>query len=132
MVEALKKKSSINSTKRLTLQPYQIDEKFNEMNIDKFISENSLKLFTRFGIDTSFLQYDPKSWDNHISFVNGKELIKSIKIVNDTAERGVKLMAEFNEALTVNEEQKQYVLQCVQEHRQMYPNCKKETLKKLY
>lgn len=105
---------------------------FTEMNIDKFISENSLKLFTRFGIDTSFLQYDPKSWENHISFVNGKELIKSLKIVNDTAERGVKLMADFNEALTVNEEQKQYVLQCVQEHRQMYPNCKKETLKKLY
>ena len=29
MVQALKTKSSINSTKRLTLQPYQIDEKFN-------------------------------------------------------------------------------------------------------
>jgi hypothetical protein len=86
---------------------------FTEINIDQFISENSLKLFTRFGIDTSFLQYDPKSWDNHISFVNGKELIKSQKIVNDTAERGVKLMADFNEALTVNEEQKQYILKCV-------------------
>ncbi|CAI6357054.1 unnamed protein product [Macrosiphum euphorbiae] len=102
------------------------------MNLDKFISENSLKLFTRYGIDTSILQYDPKSWDNHISFVNGKELIKSLKIVNNTAERGVKLMADFNEALTVNKEQKQYVLLCVQEHRKMYPNCKKETLKQLY
>ncbi|KAL4085046.1 hypothetical protein QTP88_027884 [Uroleucon formosanum] len=78
--------------------------KIYEMNIDKFISENSLKLFTRFGIDTIFLQYDSKSWDNHISLVNGKELIKSLKIVNDTAERGVKLMADFNEALIVNED----------------------------
>jgi len=54
--------------------------------------------------------YDPKSWDNHISFANGKELIKSLKIVNDTAERDRKLMEYFNKALTVNEEQKQYVL----------------------
>jgi hypothetical protein len=100
------------------------------MNIDKFISENSLKLFSRFGIDTSFLQYDPKTWDTNISFVNGKELINSLKVVNDTSERAVKLMTDFNEALIIDEEQKQYVLQCVQEHRKMYPDCKKETLKK--
>lgn len=52
---------------------FRIDVHCTDMNINKFISENSFKLFTRFGIDTSFLQYDPKSWDNHISFVYGKE-----------------------------------------------------------
>jgi hypothetical protein len=41
----------------------------------------------------------------------GNEIIESLKVINDTAKRGVKLMEEFNEKLTKNEHQKQFVLQ---------------------
>lgn len=102
------------------------------MNIENFITQRSLKLFSRFHIDTTFLRCDPSTWDTEINFINGKNLINSLKVVNDTAERAVKLMEDFNESLTINEEQKQYVLQCVQEHRRIYPDCKKETLRSDY
>ena len=32
----------------------------------------------------------------------GLEIVHNLKIVNDTAERGVKLMSDYNDILTVN------------------------------
>ncbi|GBO42023.1 hypothetical protein AVEN_137752-1 [Araneus ventricosus] len=48
------------------------------------------------------------------------------------SERGVKLMQDFNGLLTVDEEQKQFLLQCVEDHRKQYPDCKKATLKRKF
>ncbi|KAL4107469.1 hypothetical protein QTP88_017811 [Uroleucon formosanum] len=47
-------------------------------------------------------------------------------IVNDTAERAVKLMEQYNATLTLDKDQKQFILKCVQEHRKIYPDCKKK------
>jgi len=55
-----------------------------------------------------------------------------LRVVNDTAERAVKLMHDFNGLITTEEEQKQFLLRCVQEHRKLYPDCKKTTLKRSY
>lgn len=76
---------------------------FTEININN--SENSLKLFSRFAIDTSFLQYDTSTWNTHVSFVNGKKLINFLKLVNNMTERVVKLMGNYNEALSIDEKQ---------------------------
>ena len=50
-----------------------------------------------------------------------------MRVVNDTAERAVKLMQDFNGLITAEEEQKQFLLRCVQEHRKLYQDCKKKT-----
>lgn len=73
---------------------------------------------------------DPASWDENISYLNAKETMKNLKVVNDTAERGVKLMQDFNGLLTADEEQREFILRCVQDHRRQYPDCRKETLKR--
>ena len=52
----------------------------------------------------------------------------SLKAVNDTVKRAVKLKQDFQRKITAKEEQKQYLLRCVQEHRKLYPDCKKQTL----
>jgi len=46
-----------------------------------------------------------------VEYNNAREIISSIKVVNDTAERNVKLMEDFNQKITKNEEQKQFLLQ---------------------
>lgn len=51
-----------------------------------------------------------------------------MRVVNDIAERGVALIEEYNKLITINEEQKQYLLLVVKQHRQKYPNTKKSTL----
>lgn len=99
-------------------------------NMDSFISKKSLNFFSRFNIDTSFLQHSPENWDSLDSYVKGREIVESLKVVNDTAERSVKLMQEFHGLITKDEQQKQYIFQCVEEHRKKYPNCQKTTLMK--
>jgi hypothetical protein len=46
-------------------------------------------------------------------------------VTNDLAEKGVALMQSFNEALVRNEEEKQFVLQMVEYHRNKFPKALK-------
>lgn len=48
-------------------------------------------------------------------------------VVNDVAERNVKLIEEYNTILT-KDDQKQYLLQVVNEYRKQYPDSKKSIL----
>ena len=96
------------------------------------MSIKSKNLFSRLNVDSSFLQENVHSWEENAAFVEAKKKVFSLKAVNDTAERAVKLMQDFHGLITADEEQKQFLLRCVQEHRKMYPDCKKETLKRKY
>ena len=44
-----------------------------------------------------------------------------MRVVNDTAERGVKLFEEYNSLLTNDEEEKQFLLQVVEANRKAVP-----------
>jgi len=48
--------------------------------------------------------------------------------VNDTAERGVALMQDYNSLLTKDKDQIQCALQVVREHRSKFPDSKKSTV----
>lgn len=100
--------------------------------MEEFVSVKSKHLFSRLKIENSFLQERVSSWEESAVFVEAKSKIFSLKAVNDTAERAVKLMQDFHGLITADEEQKQFLLRCVQEHRKLYPDCKKETLKRKY
>lgn len=104
----------------------------SEKNIDSFVSVKSKFLFNRLQIDNTFLNKCPSTWSNDDSFQQAKKKLLGLKAVNDTAERAVKLMQDFHGLITVQEEQKQFLLRCVQEHRQVYPDCKKQTLKRKF
>ncbi len=52
-------------------------------------------------------------WPQNNNFQEGLKIVKTLKVVNDMAERGIKLITDFNDLLTKDEEQKQYVLQVV-------------------
>ncbi|KAL4091540.1 hypothetical protein QTP88_026214 [Uroleucon formosanum] len=75
------------------------------------ITYKSIQLLNRFIIQTNFLLLDPICWEKNEEYKKGKEIIGSLKVVNDTAECHVKLMEEFNSKITKNEEQKQFLLQ---------------------
>ena len=72
----------------------------------ELFSPKSIKLFRRFGLSDEFLLVDPVLWENQQSYLQGQQILDSLKVVNDTAERGVKLMEEFSIKLQKNEEQK--------------------------
>lgn len=87
-------------------------------------------LFTRLKINDSFLLESPSSWKINTSFLNAKNAVSTLAVVNDTAEMGVKLIQDFHGLITVEEEQKHFLLHCVQENRRIFPNGIKKTLKK--
>jgi len=67
-------------------------------------------MFKRFGLSTNFLKVDPSEWNTQNDYIQSQLTIRSLKVVNDTAEREVKLMEGFNDKITKNEDQKQFLL----------------------
>lgn len=104
----------------------------SDKTLDCFASSNSKNLFLRLKIDSSFLQESVSTWKQNEAFLEAKAKVSCLKAINDVAERAVKLMQDFHGKITASEEQKQFLLRNVQEHRKLYPDCKKETLKRKY
>lgn len=132
MVQSLKNDNntdgdSINVEKRLCVKLNEIPSFINK-TIESFISDKTLNFFKRFNINYNFIETLPSTWKNNLEYKRGKEIVSQLKIVNDTAERAVKLIEDFNKIGSKNEEQKQYILQVVTEYRQRYSNSNKSTI----
>ena len=76
-------------------------------------------------MDPDFLNYPPESWADQDSYRHGSEVIRALKVCNDSAERGVKLSADFHGAAKV-EKNFQKILQVVENDRKDFPNEKKK------
>ena len=59
-----------------------------------------------------------------------KKFVTNLLVCNDPAERGIKLISDYANSLTKNEEDRQQLLQVVEWHMKMYPDTKKSTLSK--
>ena len=55
-----------------------------------------------------------------------------LKVVNDIAEKGVRLIEEFKDILTDGDEQRRMLLHCVEDTRKFYPDFRKSTLAKTH
>lgn len=127
MIDALLKPGTEATRKRATVNVNDAAA----MNLEDFVTENTLQFFRILGLPVSFLSaVDPKDWTNNEEYKQGRAIAESLKVVNDTAERGVKLIQDFNSSLTKNEEQKQYLLQVVKAHRLRFRNTKKPAFNK--
>jgi hypothetical protein len=125
MVESLKfNDSSDESMKKLIINLKNVPNYLN-YGIQQFISQQSKRFFERFSIPMDFIEKDPTTWTNEDSFKTGMKIVKKLKVVNDTAERGIKLMHDYNQVLSKNEEEKQFILQIVSQYKTQYPDVKK-------
>ena len=85
----------------------------------------SLSFFKISRLDTSFLKIPVESWSSDRSYIEGQQYCKNLACLNDVAERGIQLIQQFNKT-TKDEEQKQCLLQVVEQHRQNFgttPTC---------
>jgi len=89
-------------------------------SLHDFITTSTIRFFKILGLSEDFLQHDPSEWEHKEHYRRNKEIAQSVKVVNDLAERGVALVQEFNSSLTRNEEQKQYLLQVIEDHRKKF------------
>lgn len=101
---------------------------FANHSLSDFISNKTNNFFVRFGLSPEFLEFDPSTWETNESFKEGRVFCKNLAVVNDTAERGVKFMKDYNRILTNKEDEKQFLLQVVEAYRKKYPSFKKTSL----
>ena len=57
-----------------------------------FVTTSTSRFFRILGLSEDFLQKDASEWEQHQDYIKNKALVRSIKVVNDLAERGVALM----------------------------------------
>lgn len=75
-----------------------------------------------------FLKQPPCTWSQDPTFLELQEAASGLSCVNNVAERGIALIQTYNKALTRDEEQKQFLLRLVAEHRQRIPEPAKAAL----
>lgn len=64
----------------------------------------------RFGIKTDYLNSDPGTRNTNDDFLHGREIVCSLKVVNDSEKRAVKHIEDFHGSLTVNDEKSESLL----------------------
>ncbi len=88
-------------------------------------------LFRSLHISTSWLAAPVMDWRCNPDFLIAEEFVKSVKVTNDVAERGVKLISDFACYITTDPQQRAALLQCVEQHRRRFPSFEKKLLSTL-
>lgn len=95
-----------------------------QTNLSDLLNNDSWFLFHSLKLPCEFLKEDVATWNTLDSYKLCLEHVRSINVVNDGAERGVKLTSDFLSSAKT-EEHYQNVLQVVEEDRRMKPNLRK-------
>ena len=119
-------KVSIPETFKLEKPKFsQVDE--NTALVD-LVTPSSFKFFSILGLGRQWLEVNPDKWKEDMDYRSAREFVKTVKVTNDVAERGVKMASDFATMLTKDDEMRAMLLQGVERSRQMYPNFKKRCL----
>jgi len=89
------------------------------------IGKKSWLLFNLLNIDSDWLSLPPAHWKSDDDFQQAAMFVHNVKVVNDLSERAMKLITDFAR----DEEQRQFMLQVVEDHRRRVPYFTKGTLK---
>jgi len=111
--------------KRVKLNPDFLSD-LNNKTLADFTTKNTRTLFTQLDLPQGFLDLPASQWEEHEHYQTARRKLSALAVINDHAERGVALVQDFSGKLTKDEDQLQFILQVVAEHRKRYP----EALKK--
>ena len=99
--------------------------------ISDLAGRRSVLLFQRFRFtidDVQFLRRAQSQWCKSDSYQRLERLVFNIKVTNDTAERGIKILEDYKDVQTTDNKQRNMILHCVESIRQKYPDFRKKTL----
>ncbi|KAG0724836.1 hypothetical protein GWK47_039778 [Chionoecetes opilio] len=93
-----------------------------------FATANSRSIFERLNLPSGFLDVAPEEWEDCEDFRKAAETVQCLHVVNDHAERGVALIQKINGSITHDEEQLQFLVRVVDDHRRRYPDALKRNV----
>jgi len=92
---------------------------------------NTAKFFRNLKIDTDFLECPVDSRSSNDSYIRGKKIVDALSVVNDHAERQIKLMQDMDRSVTQKEGFQDLLLNVAQQRKSL-PDFKKKTSAKRY
>ena len=98
--------------------------------ITDFVGPRSRTFFDLLEIDHRFLS--TVDWYSSPEYTQAKGSLKNLSPTNDSAERAISLMTQYNNKITKDEESFQEMLQVVEHHRKAFSLKTKKTLKYFY
>lgn len=106
----------------------------NHSNIEKkslsdLVDSSSITVLKSLRLDVEFMfENSVRVWHSLEEYRTAKKIVDSFKVVNDTAERALKLMTDVNGSLTNNEQEKQKAIQVIEDNRKRIPSTQKYVL----
>ena len=95
--------------------------------LSSFVKSGSHFIFDTMNFDKTWLSLPVNDWKNHDGFKEVESFVRNLLVVNDTAERGIKLISDYANCLTKNASERQEILQLVEYHRSKISDDKKST-----
>ena len=101
-------------------------EELESYRIVDYIGPDSPGLFVMIRLDPSFLYRPVSTWHRLDAYNEAKKRVRNLKVINDGAERGVKLTSDFL-GCAKTEDRLQNVLQTVENDRKLAPDQRKSS-----
>ena len=89
----------------------------DDLRLSTLVTKNSAKFFEILEIETHFMDKDPELWSSLPEYVSAQRIVKNLQVVNDHAERAIKLVQELNKKITKDEDQLQNLIVTVSDHK---------------
>lgn len=93
--------------------------KFHKKHLHEFVNETTLPALRL--LDTAIddiIKHDPSEWEELAAYQKMKRVVENLGVINDVAERKIKLATDYNCFGTKNENVKQQIFQNVEKNRQ--------------
>ena len=92
------------------------------------VTPQSWQFFEIVKVCPDWLALPPAEWASSDDFRLAREYVQTLKVTNDTAERGIKIASDFMQVLTKDSEMRQKIFQVVEWDRHQRPDSKKCTM----
>ena len=119
---------SYDTPEAVTLGKPTFQELNQKTELHDLAGPKSYTLFSILGTDYDWLQHKPEDWENFPDYLEMREFVRTVKVTNDAAERGVKMITDYSKILTKDNELRRKLLQGVEMSRKIHPNFNKKTL----
>ena len=125
-VEIAKKLSKVKPPKKYECGfPNPVLLPLNETGLARQLSDaimgGSLFIFDVLGFGKDWLNMPITQWESNKDYCEMKSWVKHLKVTNDCAERGVKLITDYANSLTKDPVDRQNLLQIAQMQRKLFP-----------
>ena len=92
---------------------------------------HSWDFFTILRVEADWLTWPMDKWEESEDYQKARQFVTTVKVVNDAAERGIKLASDYVQSLTKDSEVRQKIFQTVEWHRREKADISKSTANKM-